>query len=75
MALRFAFPDKKILLAKYDFSGAYHRVAHVGKAAAQSILILGEVTYVALRLSFGGALSPPPTWWVFVLRNGDGSLK
>jgi hypothetical protein len=33
-------------------------MAHAARAAAQSILIVGQIVYVALRLSFGGAVNP-----------------
>jgi hypothetical protein len=33
-------------------------MAHAAKAAAQSILIVGQIAYIALRLSFGGAVNP-----------------
>jgi hypothetical protein len=58
VALQIAFPGKKILTSKFDFSDAYRRMAHAAKAAAQSILIFGQIAYIALRLSFGGAANP-----------------
>jgi hypothetical protein len=58
VALRAAFPNEKILISKFDFSDAYRRMAHAAKAAAQSILIVGQIAYIALRLSFGGAVNP-----------------
>ena len=64
VALRAMFPDHRILIAKYDFSDAYRRVAHAAQAAAMSILVLGSVAYVALRLAFGGSPNPP-TWCCF----------
>lgn len=61
VALRKQHPTKRILVAKYDFSDAYRRVAHASKAAAQTILTVGNIAYIMLRLSFGGAPNPP-TW-------------
>ena len=58
VALRAAFPDEKILISKFDFSDAYRRMAHAAAAAAQSILIVDHIAYLALRLSFGGAMNP-----------------
>ena len=64
VALREKYPTTRILICKYDFSDAYRRVTHSGKAAAQSILVFDDVAYLALRLSFGGAPNPP-TWCAF----------
>ena len=58
VALRAAFPDERILISKFDFSDAYRRMAHDAAAAAQSILIVNHIAYLALRLSFGGAMNP-----------------
>ena len=62
VALRLAFPNERILIAKYDFSDAYRRVAH--SAAAQSIIVSEGISYIALRLSFGGVPNPP-SWCCF----------
>ena len=59
VALRLKYPSERILIAKYDFSDAYRRIVHSGKAAAQSVIISGDVAYIALRLSFGGSPNPP----------------
>ena len=64
VALRAAFPNHRILIAKYDFSDAYRRVAHAAQAAAMSIIVLGSIAYIALRLAFGGSPNPP-TWCCF----------
>ena len=64
VALRAKYPTTSILICKYDFSDAYRRVSHSGKAAAQSIIVFDDVAYLALRLSFGGAPNPP-TWCAF----------
>jgi hypothetical protein len=63
-ALRFMFPNQRILIAKYDYSDAYRRICHSAKAAAQSIAVLAGIAYVALRLTFGGSPNPP-TWCGF----------
>jgi len=59
IALRLAFPTMRILISKYDFSDAYRRIAHASKAAAQTIFVIGQVAFICLRLSFGGAVNPP----------------
>jgi hypothetical protein len=64
IALRIAFPTKQILIAKYDFSDAYRRVAHLASAAVQSITVWAGIAFLALRLSFGGSPNPP-TWCSF----------
>ena len=43
---------------KFDYSDAYRRVSHDPSAAVQSIIILGAIAYVALRLAFGGSPNP-----------------
>jgi hypothetical protein len=58
VALRAEHPDSRIFIAKYDFSDAYRRVAHTARAAAQTILVMGQVAYVMLRLAFGGSPNP-----------------
>ena len=63
-ALRLVFARDRILVAKFDFSDAYRRIAHSGDAAAQSILLVDDLAYIALRLTFGGAPNPP-TWCAF----------
>jgi hypothetical protein len=64
VALRWAFPNKRILIAKYDYSDAYRRMCHSAKAAAQSIAVIAGIAYIALRLTFGGSANPP-TWCMF----------
>ena len=59
VAVRLAFPGKLIFISKYDYSDAYRRIAHSAKAAAQMIAILGELAYLALRLTYGGSPNPP----------------
>ena len=54
IALRLAYPLTRILIAKYDYSNAYRRIAHSAEAAAQTIAIHAGLAYLALRLTFGG---------------------
>ena len=58
-ALQLAFPTECILIRKYNFSDAYRRVTHSARAVAQTILVIDQVTYLCLRLSYGSARSPP----------------
>jgi hypothetical protein len=64
VALRLAHPESRILIAKYNFSNAYRRIAHLASAAAQTIILLASIAFLALRLSFGGSPNPP-TWCSF----------
>jgi hypothetical protein len=57
-------PNKRIFVAKYDYSDAYHRMNHAALAAAQSIAIFDEVANIALRLTFSGSPNPL-TWCLF----------
>ena len=61
VSLRWHRPRTRILIAKYDYSDAYRRVAHSASAAAQTIAVHDGLAYLALRLTFGGAPNPP-TW-------------
>ncbi len=64
IALRLAFPGTPVLIAKYDYSDAYRRVAHSATAVAQTISTCNGYAYVYNRLTFGG-LPNPPTWCNF----------
>jgi hypothetical protein len=64
VALRAEHPGTRIFIAKYDFSDAYHQVAHTAAAAAQTILVMRQVAYIMLRLAFGGPPNPP-AWCAF----------
>jgi hypothetical protein len=64
VALRLKYPKRRIFISKYDYSDAYRRVAHSARAAVQSIIIFGQIAYIALRLTFGGSPNPP-TWCAF----------
>jgi hypothetical protein len=61
VALRFAHPNTRILVAKFDFSDAYRRVFHAASAMVKSILVVAGIAYLVLRLTFGGAPNTP-TW-------------
>jgi len=61
VCLRLSEPQTKIYIMKFDYSDAYRRISYAGRAAAQSILVVEEVAYLALRLAFGG--SPNPACW------------
>jgi hypothetical protein len=64
VALRLTYPSQGVLIAKYDYSDAFRRMVHAGRAAAQSIAVFDKVAYIALRLTFGGSPNPP-TWCLF----------
>jgi hypothetical protein len=64
IALRPAYPQQSIFIAKYDYRDAYRRMAHSGQAGAQSIAVFDHIAYIALRLTFGVSLNPP-TWCLF----------
>jgi hypothetical protein len=64
VSLRLQYPGQKIYISKYDYSDAYRRIHHAASAAVQSIIVIGEVAYIALRLTFGGSPNPP-TWCSF----------
>ena len=59
VALRAKAPCTPILIAKYDYSDAYRRVAHSPSAVAQSIVVFEDLAFAALRLTFGGSPNPP----------------
>jgi hypothetical protein len=48
VALRLAYPDTRILIAKYNFSDAYRRINHSARAAVQSIIVLASIAFLAL---------------------------
>jgi hypothetical protein len=64
IALWLAFPDTPVLIAKYDYSDAYRRVAHSATAVAQTISTCNDYAYIYNRLTFGGSPNPP-TWCNF----------
>ena len=57
--LRVSHPGVPIFISKFDYSDAYRRVSHAGSAAAQTILVVGDIAYLMLRLAFGGSPNPP----------------
>jgi hypothetical protein len=61
VALRLAYPNQCILVAKFDFSDAYRRICHAASAMVKSIVVASGIAYLALRLTFGGSPNPP-TW-------------
>ena len=46
-ALRWKFPNKKILISKYDFSDAYKQISLSAKSIAQTILVNKDKAYLA----------------------------
>ena len=60
VAIRNKFPLLRILIAKYDYSDAYRRIAHSASTAAQTIAVHAGLAYLSLRLTFGGRPNPPP---------------
>ena len=58
VTLRLQFPNKAILVQKFDYSDAYRRVTHAAKAAVQSIIVVLNIAYIAIRLTFGGSQNP-----------------
>jgi hypothetical protein len=64
IAFRLAFPNTPVLIAKYDYSDAYRRVAHSATAVAQTISTCNNYAYIYNRLTFGGSPNPP-TWCNF----------
>jgi hypothetical protein len=64
VALRWAFPDRKIFISKWDFSDAYRIIVHAAMSAVQSVVIFSGIAYLALRMTFGGSANPP-AWCAF----------
>lgn len=59
VTLRHEFPDKETFILKFDYSDAYRRISHTAKAAAMTILVVGLVAFLMLRLAFGGSPNSP----------------
>lgn len=57
-SLRHHYPNKRILISKFDIAKAYRRLHYHGASAYKCIAIFGELAYIQLRLSFGGAACP-----------------
>jgi hypothetical protein len=64
VSLQGEFREKRIFVAKYNYSDTYRRMNHAASAVTQSIAIFGKIAYIALRLTFGGSPNPP-TWCLF----------
>lgn len=63
-ALQFHYPGERILISKFDFLDAYRRIALCARAITQTILVIKDIEFLCLRLSFGGAVNPS-TWCAF----------
>ena len=61
LALRFKYPNCRILVNKFDYKSAYRRAHLNGSTAIQSITQFGKFALIALRQTFGGA--PCPYQW------------
>ena len=59
VAMRHHNPTTRVLIAKYDYSDAYRRMAHMANAAAQTLSVIDNTAFIALRLTFGGSPNPP----------------
>jgi len=58
VCLRLNHPDTKIYISKFDYSDAYKRISHRHSAASSTIIVVGQVAYVHLRMAFGGSPNP-----------------
>ena len=52
------YPERIILLIKYDLDSAYRRLHVTGKMASLAVTILNGLVYALLRLPFGAANGP-----------------
>ncbi|NER26068.1 MAG: hypothetical protein F6J96_36350 [Symploca sp. SIO1C2] len=59
VTLRCLYPGVKIWIKKFDYSDAYRRITHQGRAASQCVLVVDDTAYISLRLTFGGSANPP----------------
>jgi hypothetical protein len=59
ISLRHMHPNTRIFIAKYDYSDAYCRIAHLASAAIQLIALFDKLAFIALGLTFGGSPNPP----------------
>jgi hypothetical protein len=64
MALQTKYPQTRIFVTKYDYSDVCCRIDHTASAAIQSITLFAGLTFIALRLTFGGSPNPP-IWCMF----------
>ncbi|MBM3301327.1 MAG: hypothetical protein FJY85_15405, partial [Deltaproteobacteria bacterium] len=58
VCLRFRNPGVRIYIAKFDYSDAYKRISHRPRAAAATVIVVGGVAYIHLRMAFGGSPNP-----------------
>lgn len=58
ISLRTSFPTDRIMITKFDFSKAYHRIHYDGISAVRCLAVHDEQAYMQLRLSFGGKACP-----------------
>jgi hypothetical protein len=61
IALRLAFPNTPVIIAKYDYSDAYRRVAHSATAPAQTISTCNGYAYIYNRLTSAPLTKPTQT--------------
>ena len=59
VALRARAPSTSIMIAKYNYSDVYCRVAHSPEATAQSIVVFEGIAFATLQLTFGGSPNLP----------------
>lgn len=64
VSMRKNYPCQRILIAKFDYSDAYRRIPYSAEAAKQQILIVDNIAFLMLRMTFGGSANPP-TWCSF----------
>ena len=57
------FPNKKILISKYDFLDAYTRMAHKASLTIQTILVQGKRVYIYLQLTIRAWENPVICCW------------
>jgi hypothetical protein len=60
--LRLHYPHTRILIAIYDYSDAYRRMARSASAAAQTIAVSAGLAFIALCLLSIGLQTCPPSW-------------
>jgi len=58
VCLRCEHPGVRIYISKFDYSDAYKRISQRFNAAASTIIVVGNVAYVYLRMAFGGSPNP-----------------
>ena len=58
-SLRFHFPGTPILIGKFEFSAAYKQMTMWGHTSEASCTCHNEISYISLRITFGGSPCPP----------------